>query len=79
MAEKHLKLHIDRCKGCGLCVHSCPKGVLGLENDRLNEKGYRPVAVINPDKCIYCGMCSVICPDLAILLVANSEKEKGVD
>ena len=26
------------CKGCGLCVRACPKGVLALAKDKLNAK-----------------------------------------
>lgn len=31
------------CKGCGLCVFSCPKKVLELSEHKLNANGY-PVA-----------------------------------
>ena len=42
--ENVFKLIFDeaRCKGCGLCVHACPKGVLALKKDILNDKGYHP-------------------------------------
>ena len=33
------------CKGCGLCVRACPKGVLALAKDKLNAKGYHPSVV----------------------------------
>ena len=29
----------ERCKGCGLCVNACPKGILALATDRINNKG----------------------------------------
>ena len=37
-----VKLTIDenRCKGCGLCVRACPKKLLELAKQKLNEKGY---------------------------------------
>ena len=33
----------DLCKGCGLCVRFCPKGVLALAQERINAKGHHPV------------------------------------
>lgn len=35
------------CKGCGLCVFSCPKKVLELSEHKLNANGY-PVAEARP-------------------------------
>ena len=54
------------CKGCGLCVGVCPKNVLRLATDRMNDKGYNPAEVIDPAGCIGCAMCGIICPDSAI-------------
>lgn len=62
------KVTIDEnvCKGCGLCVHACPKGVLILSPDKLNAKGYSPAVVQNAAQCIGCAMCGIMCPDSAI-------------
>ena len=38
-----LDIAVDRCKGCGLCVSVCPKGVLELDASTVNELGYHPV------------------------------------
>ena len=35
------------CKGCGLCVRACPKGVLALSKTKLNAKGYHPAEVVD--------------------------------
>jgi 2-oxoglutarate ferredoxin oxidoreductase subunit delta len=53
------------CKGCGLCVKSCPNQVISLAQDRLNAKGYHP-AEQAADGCIACGICAMVCPDAAI-------------
>lgn len=58
-----------RCKGCGLCVSVCPKKILELDKNRLNEKGFNPAAVAETEKCIGCAFCAVICPDAAITIV----------
>lgn len=50
------------CKGCGICVAFCPKGVLVLGD------GDKPLWA-HPDRCVNCGLCELRCPDLAIELV----------
>ena len=54
------------CKGCGLCVSVCPKKILRLAPDRMNDKGYNPAEVTDQAACIACAMCGIICPDSAI-------------
>ena len=56
------------CKGCALCVDVCPKKIIALSGDKLNDKGYSPACVADADmpKCIACAMCAKICPDIAI-------------
>lgn len=57
------------CKGCGLCVHACPKNVLALSRTKLNAKGYHPAEVAHPEACIACASCARTCPDVAIRIV----------
>lgn len=61
------------CKGCALCVATCPKKVLELDMATLNSKGYNPAQVAHQENCIACAMCAIICPDSAIMV----EKEVG--
>ena len=57
---------VDTCKGCGLCVTVCPKGVLAIDKSKLNAKGYNAVAAVEPEKCIGCAFCAKMCPDCAL-------------
>jgi len=74
MAYKHL-IDRDRCKGCGICVDSCPKNVLEI-SDELNTKGYFPAFQARPDDCIFCAICCTMCPDVAIA-ISEIEEEKA--
>jgi 2-oxoglutarate ferredoxin oxidoreductase subunit delta len=56
----------DRCKGCELCVSVCPKKIVIMAADRINEKGYHPATVVDMDKCIGCTFCAMTCPDVVI-------------
>ncbi len=59
--KKEVIVNREWCKGCGICVAFCPKGVLELDNEEKACWTY-------PDKCINCGLCELRCPDLAIEL-----------
>ena len=66
MAFEHL-VDKDRCKGCGLCAHVCPKNVLEISNE-VNPKGYFPAYQARPEDCIFCALCCTMCPDVAITI-----------
>ena len=35
----------ERCKSCELCVSVCPKKILRISDDKMNEKGYKPAEI----------------------------------
>ena len=61
------KIEIDRerCKGCGLCTISCPKGLIRI-GEEINRQGYFYVAWNADGQCTGCAICGEICPDVAI-------------
>jgi 2-oxoglutarate ferredoxin oxidoreductase subunit delta len=70
-SESHFELVLipRLCKGCALCVKSCPINILYLDE---REK----IAVDLEDaekKCIFCGLCQMRCPDFAIWVLKPSK------
>ncbi|GAB6146480.1 4Fe-4S binding protein [Desulfocicer niacini] len=53
------------CKGCGICIHFCPKKVLSFDKD---EKA----TPTSPEACIGCRLCEIRCPDLAIQIITEA-------
>ncbi|GAO31745.1 4Fe-4S dicluster domain-containing protein [Geofilum rubicundum] len=53
------------CKGCSLCVASCPTDVIRLA-DEVNAKGYNYAYMHQPEACIGCANCAMVCPDSCI-------------
>ena len=44
----------DKCRGCGLCLRSCPAGAITGERKAAHT--------IDPDRCVRCGVCLEVCP-----------------
>ncbi len=61
-----LTFRTDECKGCGLCVDACPKGILRLSAETINKKGHHPAECTAPDECVGCASCALMCPDVII-------------
>lgn len=61
MDRGYVVLNSEECKGCGLCVASCPPKVLFL-SPGLNRHGYHP-AQYGGHGCTGCGICYFACPE----------------
>jgi 2-oxoglutarate ferredoxin oxidoreductase subunit delta len=64
-------VEIDYCKGCGLCTTACPVGIMVMDTQILNAKGFHPASVSDMTKCIGCTSCSIMCPDSVITVIRN--------
>ena len=56
-----VKLSVERCKGCYLCIEACKKDAISLSD--YTNKGFVTIKV-DEEKCIQCGACYTMCPDL---------------
>ncbi|MCD6402161.1 MAG: 4Fe-4S binding protein [Anaerolineales bacterium] len=65
----------NHCKGCELCVESCPPHVLSLDMERLTPKGYHPAHIFT-EGCTGCGICAIVCPDAAITVYREVPQRK---
>jgi 2-oxoglutarate ferredoxin oxidoreductase subunit delta len=69
-----LVIAIDRCKGCGLCVDTCPKHVLSLDATAVNALGHHPVRLRDAAACTSCVLCARICPDAVFTVFARPKE-----
>ena len=53
---------IEKCKGCEVCVVSCPTDTIQLAKE-VNGKGYHYAYMGTPETCIGCASCAMVCPD----------------
>jgi NAD-dependent dihydropyrimidine dehydrogenase PreA subunit len=65
-----LRVNVDECKGCGLCVEACPPRVIGL-SDQLNHYGYRTATYAGAG-CTGCGICFMVCPEPGAITVLRA-------
>ena len=63
----------QECKGCGLCVESCPPKVLELSPE-LNQYGVHP-AHYKGEGCTGCGICFYCCPEPGGITVYRMEAQ----
>ena len=66
-----VEFDIETCKGCELCIESCPQGSIAMAKD-INKRGYH-YAVLVQDNCTGCVNCALVCPD-AVITVYRTKK-----
>lgn len=69
----------ERCKGCGICVATCPFGVLEMTST-YNSSGYPVAGAAHPEQCTGCALCALACPDVALEVyreVGAGERREG--
>ena len=69
-----LRIDVEECKGCGLCIEACPPKVIGM-SEHLNHYGYR-TAVYAGAGCTGCGICFMACPEPGAITVMRAAMRK---
>ncbi len=65
-------IDVEECKGCGLCVESCPPHCLMLAPE-LSSYGVHP-AHYTGKECTGCGICFYCCPEPGAITVYRLRK-----
>jgi NAD-dependent dihydropyrimidine dehydrogenase PreA subunit len=73
-ARGKVEVDQDECKGCGLCVESCPPKGLKLSAE-LNHYGVHPAQYF-AEVCTGCGICYFVCPEPGAIKVYRRAAEK---
>ncbi|HUK87623.1 MAG TPA: 4Fe-4S dicluster domain-containing protein [Terriglobales bacterium] len=76
-ARGYITVSVDECKGCGLCVESCPPKCLELAPE-LSAYGVHP-ARYTGEKCTGCGICFYCCPEPGAITVYRAKAQPKVD
>lgn len=61
-----VKIDVEACKGCELCIDACRPGVLAMTTDHSNTRGYRYPQLAAG--CTACRACVQVCPDFVFQL-----------
>ena len=65
-------INIERCKGCELCIRTCPKKILEMSKE-TNSQGVNYPVCIDENACIGCTFCATMCPDCCIEIEVPNE------
>jgi len=60
------------CKGCDICIATCPKQIF-VKSKKRNAQGTSIPEVTHKELCTECRLCEKMCPDGAISV------EKGLE
>jgi 2-oxoglutarate ferredoxin oxidoreductase subunit delta len=60
-ARGKVEINVEECKGCGLCIESCPPKCLEFAHE-LSHYGVHPAHYTGQD-CTGCGICFYCCPE----------------
>jgi 2-oxoglutarate ferredoxin oxidoreductase subunit delta len=69
-----MRVDVDECKGCGLCLEACPPKVVRL-TERLNHYGYKTAVYVGAG-CTGCGICFMVCPEPGAITVLRATSLK---
>lgn len=69
MADNTIRIELDKCVGCTLCVKACPFGAIQMVGKK---------AAIDMTKCTLCGACVTACKFKAIILVKPVGEKKDL-
>ncbi len=70
----YITIEPNLCKGCKVCITSCPKHCITL-GDAINEIGYQYAVFVPGSPCIACGICFYVCPEFGAITVYKDEEE----
>jgi 2-oxoglutarate ferredoxin oxidoreductase subunit delta len=71
-----LRVDVNECKGCGLCIEACPPKAIHM-SEGLNHYGYR-TAKYNCTGCSGCGICFMACPEPGAITVLRLRRGVAV-